>query len=440
MFQNKGNTMVKLNQTVLLELHAGMAWIPLIQSVVEHGAPVLGLDRSKTLRLTMAVEEIVSHLSRTAPGTKIDFSLKPRGWHVLTNFSFQADPSGLWAMNLATKPNLSDPDDLDHLGLLLASRMVDGFTLHLEGEVVHLTLRQDCSYPLVTPEPGEPIRAKGKLTIATTPEPALIKAACIRALNLYPAHKNHSSFSMPGKVADMAAQKDLDLALALDETGALAGMICWHVLSERGVGFFGPYVFCQDDRAAALLTEYLIQRVARTKAMGLFSELATPELATREFESLGHLSYRTASRTSREEVWYRHLGEDMGASVWAHPSMVKFLETAYGRLVLMRNIQVTEGLGETLPRRSVFSTRLRPERGEATLLPMVTGADAKDCVARHVETLCRENFPNIFFKLDLAFGWQAALGGALMENGFKPRLLLPHGGKSDLVVFQHDTA
>ncbi|MBU3954197.1 MAG: hypothetical protein KJ658_18845, partial [Proteobacteria bacterium] len=389
--------MIKLNQPVLMELQADMAWIPLVQAVVEQGAPVLGLDRSKTLRLTMAVEEIVSHLARTALGTKIGFSLKPYGWHVLAEFSFRADPSHLWAMNLAAKPNLSDPNDLDHLGLLLASRMVDGFTLHLEGEVVHLALRQDCSYPVVTKIAADPIRSKGKLTIVPAPESAFIQAACVRAVNLYPARKNHTAFSMPGKVADMVAQKDMDMALVLDETSALAGMICWQALSEKGIGFFGPYVFCREEQAAALLTEHLIQRVARTKAMGLFSELATPELTTKEFESLGHFSYvQSDGQASREEVWYRHLGEDMGASVWAHPAMVSFLSAAYGRLVLMRDIRETCGFGEALPRRSVFSTQLRPELGEATLMPMVTGADAKDCVARHVDTLCRENFSNIF--------------------------------------------
>jgi len=433
--------MAKLNQSVLLELHADMAWIPLVQAVVEQAVPVLGLDRSKTLRLTMAVEEIVSHLARTAAGTKISFSLKPCTWNVLAEFSFRADPSDLWAMNLATKPNLSDPDNLDHLGLLLASRTVDRFTLHLEGEVVNLTLRQDGSYPSVTSVPAERIRSKGKLTIAPAPEPALIKAACVRAVNLYTARNNHTAFSMPGKMADMVVQKDMDIALALDETGALAGMICWHALSEKGVGFFGPYVFCQEEQAAALLTEHLIQSVARTKAMGLFSELASPELVTNEFESLGQASFiQSADNRFQLDVWYRHLGEDMGASVWAHPAMVPFLTAAYGRLVLMRDIRETKGFGETLPERSVFSTQLRPELGEATLLPMVTGADAKDCIARHVETLCMENFLNIFFKLDLAFGWQAALGGVLMEKGFVPKYVLPHGGRSDLVVFQYETA
>jgi len=128
----------------------------------------------------------------------------------------------------------------------------------------------------------------------------------------------------------------------------------------------------------------------------------------------------------------------MGASVWAHPSMVDFLEEVYREHVLMRDIRETDGQGETLPERSVFSARLQPELSKARLLPMVLGADADECVKHHVAKLSEENYTNIFFRLDLAYGWQAVLGGILMENGFVPKLVLPYGGKSDVVVFQYE--
>ena len=65
------------------------------------------------------------------------------------------------------------------------------------------------------------------------------------------------------------------------------------------------------------------------------------------------------------------------------------------------------------------------------------GADAAANLAQHVKILSAEDLPNIFFEIDLACAWQAALTPALLNNGFSPRLVLPYGGRADVVVFQH---
>jgi len=39
--------------------------------------------------------------------------------------------------------------------------------------------------------------------------------------------------------------------------------------------------------------------------------------------------------------------------------------------------------------------------------------------------------------MDLGVPQQSAYTPALLENGFTPRLLLPHAGEGDLVIFQH---
>ncbi len=431
--------MLESQKSVSLTIQADTAWIPLVQSIVELGCPVLGLDSSKTLRLTIATEEIVSHLATTAPGIEIECTLTTGGWHVLAGFSFKADPSDLWAMNLVASSDLSISANIDHMGLLLASRMVDDFSLHLHQGVVHLSLRQDCTYPAITPEQANLIEVKDQLSITTNPESAILKEACTRALNLYPAHKVHQAFNSPGKFVDMVNKSDLNTAIALDPHGALAGMICWHSQRTQSVSFFGPYIFAKNDRVAELLTEHLLHAVARTAATGLFSEIATDQLPTNDFESMGHLLLQTENdKPIRQNCWYRHLQEDPGASVWAHPTMVQFLKETYDRHVLMRDIKITDGKGETLPERSVFSARLQPDLHKASLLPMLLGADADDCVKQHIKALNAENYTNIFFRIDLAYGWQATLGGILMNHGFVPQLVLPYGGQSDVVIFQYE--
>ena len=431
--------MQELKKTVSLTIHADTAWIPLVQSMVELGCPVLGLDSSKTLRLTMATEEIVSHLATAAPGIKIECTLTTGGWHVLAGFSFKADPSDLWAMNLVASSDLSVSGNIEHMGLLLASRMVDDFSFHVHQGTVHLSLRQDCTYPTITPESTNRIEVKGDLSIVTNPEPAIIKESCARALNLYPPHKIHQAFTTPGKIVDMVNKNDLDVAIAVDQRGALSGMICWHSQRIPSVSFFGPYIFAKNDTLAELLTEHLLHAVARTPATGLFSEMATDQLPTRDFESMGHLVLQTDNNQNvRQDCWYRHLQEDPGASVWAHPDMLAFLEKTYDSHVLMRDIKRTDSKGEALPDRSVFSAHLQPELHKASLLPMLLGADADDCVKQHIKALTVENYINIFFRIDLAYGWQATLGGILMKHGFVPQLVLPYGGKSDVVIFQYE--
>lgn len=430
--------MPKSDQSISLKLLADARFIPLVQGVVEQSSTVFGLERDKALRLTMASEELVSHLAETAGGTAIDLTVSAGGWCVMADFSFVADPSDLWAMNLVANEDVGAGKSMDHLGLLLAARMSDGFTIRLDGKVIHLELRQALGYPEIEPHPSVRNVAKGAVAVVENPESALIKEACAQVLNHYPAHLVHEAFFTPGKVVDMAVQGDLDVVVAVDETGALAGMISWRSPSVSSVSFSGPYVFVDGSNVAEVLETHLLNTVARTKAVSLFSDLGTDDLITQNFEELGQLDFvQPDGGMTSLDVWFRHLREDTGAAVWAHPAMSDFLGAAYDRLVLMRTVRETGGAGETLPDRSVLSARLRPELKEATLSPMVAGADMDTVVAHHVETLGKDGYRNIFFHLDLAYGWQAALGGVLMDNGFEPKLILPYAGKSDVVVFQH---
>jgi hypothetical protein len=103
----------------------------------------------------------------------------------------------------------------------------------------------------------------------------------------------------------------------------------------------------------------------------------------------------------------------------------------------MRAIRETDGAGEKLPEKSVFSARLRPELHEASLAPMVVGGDMEEVTVSYVKSLRKDGYSNIFFHLDLAYGWQAVMSEVLMQNGFSPKMVLPHAAKSDVVVFQY---
>jgi len=447
--------MQERDQSVFLRLAAEARFIPLVQGVVEQGAAAFGLERAKALRLTMAAEELLSHLAETSAGVVVDLTLTPGGWCVRADFSFAADPSDLWATNLAAREDIGPGRSMDRLGLLLAARMSDGFEIRLDGRVVHLELRQDHAYEAVAPRPPRAADARGEVRVADDPEPALIREACALAVDHYPAHQVNETFFTPGKAAHMAARGDMSVAVAVDGAGAPAGLMTWRSPSERSVGFCGPYVFVRGGGTAGILEARMLAAVARTRAVSLFSELATADLTAENYELLGRLPLGRpgpraempddgtkegpeAGRAGVElDILFRHLREDSGRAIWAHRSLRPFLEAAYDRLVLMRDLREVDHAGADLPERSVFSARLRPELGIATLSPMVAGRDADQAVADHVRALTHDGYRSIFFRLDLAHGWQAALAGSLIRGGFSPRLVLPDAGQSDMVVFLH---
>lgn len=425
---------------ITLELPAYVKWIPAAQSVVERGAPAFGLPQRKVLRMVMAVEEIIAHLARVAPGCPVRLNLARNGSRVDATLLFKSDLDDLWAMNLTTHVDISPTDEMmDHMGLLLAAGVSDGFTVSREGGSVRLALSQDREYPQTEPSGHDRMAIRGPLLITETPEPGEVAEACALALSFYPLEKVHPSFHTAGKLVDDMAAGTVSLAVAKDQAGAILGLMCWERMSEKAISFCGPYVFAQEPGPVAeALTEHMLNQVARSAIVGVYSRLATDELPTEGFELLACIHYCHAQAQCREQrVWFRLLREDDGAVVWAHAGMLPFLQETYARLSLVRDIRTVEYAGEDMADRSVFAADLHPERSEANLRMMLPGRDVAENIRNHVEHLAKNGYENILFTIDLASPEQAAQGGALLANGFQPSLLLPFAGRSDQVVFQY---
>ncbi len=432
--------MPKVPDTITLELPAHVRWLPTAQAVVERGAPALGLPPKKVVRMVMAVEEIFVHLARSTPGCSVLLRLLRRGSSVQTVFRFQAEVEDLWAMNLTAAQELTPTDEnMDHMGLLLAAGVSDGFSISREGGTVQLVLSQDRVYPETAPSDRGPTVARGTLRLVEDPDPAEIAEACALARGLYPAEKLHPDFRMAGKFVDNAAGGEVELSLAKDDAGAILGMILWEQTSERSVGFCGPYIFSHESEPVAkALTEYMLNCLARSRTIGVYSRRATDDLSLEGFEALARIHYCHKNILCAEQhVWFRLLREDDGAVIWAHAGMVDFLKETYARLSLMRDIRTVEDIGMELPARSVFAAELDQDLSEANLRVLIPGRDVAENIRKHAAHLRNSGYENIFFTLDLASGEQACQGGALMANGFEPTLVLPFAGQSDLVVFQY---
>ncbi len=136
-------------------------------------------------------------------------------------------------------------------------------------------------------------------------------------------------------------------------------------------------------------------------------------------------------------VYFRQLHEDLGCQVWAHPALEGFLRAEYRRLFFAREIRSTQYGGEQCPAYSVFAPEFDRTNHQVTLRAIWDGADASENLSQHLKVLRAENLPNLFFEIDLGHPWQANLSQTLMDSGFRPRLILPYGGESDVVVFQY---
>lgn len=431
-----------------LELPPREEFLPVAASAAENAAQVYGLDRDKALRLALAVEEFFAYLCRHAGREEpVRLTLSSGGTFVRADFRFRVGEVSLRALNFAARVNLEGEGAHDDLGLLLAARTTDRCSLELGGaDVFHLHAEVDRAYP-----EGEPIvsaqRLAAPVSVLDAPDEGRLRHAAMLAAGRYPARLCPASFFRPARFADMAQSGQYHALLAVDAGERPAGLICWRAPGGRSVMFSGPYVFdpALGADTARLLTERFLALVARTETVCAISERPTADLPPGWFERLGTLRFHgtgDGGQPAEQPAYYRHLREDDGAAVWAHPELMDFLRSSYDRLAFSRDILRAEEqpgvkAGPRLAEHSLLATALDLRKDLALLKPLLPGKDMRANLAAHVEALNERGIRDILLHLDLSQPWQGALYPQAAQAGFAPRLVLPHAGSSDLLVCQH---
>lgn len=435
---------------LVLELPPDQAFLPTAAAAAENAAQVFGLDRRDALRLALAVEEYFAYLCRFAGREEpIRLTLSQGGTFARASFRFRAGEVSLRALNFAATVDMNeDAGEAAELGLLVAARTTDRSSLELSGaDVYQLCAEVDRNYPEAEPLTG-PQRLSPPLRLDEAPGSGLLQHAALLAAGRYAARLCPRCFQRPGRFADMAASGQYRALAALDSAGRPAGLLCWRASGRRGVVFSGPYVFAGPDQAALntdaarLLTERFLSLVARTEAVCAFSERPTTDLPKGWFERLGTLLLPDGDGQRTEQpAFFRHLREDVGGAVWAHADLLPFLRREYDRLAFSRDLLEAAPAKEgQLPAHSLLATALDRQRGLVFLKPLLDGRDFAANLAAHVCALNEApdgETPAILLHLDLSEPWQGALYPALAASGFEPRLILPHGGNSDILVCQH---
>ncbi len=433
--------MKESNPHVSLNTNLSIDFLRVVTSFAEQAAIAFGLDKTESLKLTLASEEVFAYLCRVAAtGEAITIEASNGGYFAQIEFLFRASDFNPRNLNLTSTVSLDDASSLDEMGLLIASRSVERFYIANEpSQGLGLTLVKEKSYPdsgnLPIPQP-KPLDKPS----VRTPEPDGLKVLVRMLPAHYPSHLYPADFRFPGKVVDMVAGGEYGARVVANELGQIGGGIIWRWAGSKTAEVFGPYLFNQipGSGLAELLLDACIGHFAKTEAVDVISRYSTPETPRGYFEPLGATSFTGPDGTVKPwPVYYRQLREDPGCQVWAHPDLESFLKAEYQRIAFTREIQLTNYEGERRKPYSVFAPEFDRSHRQVFLRPIWDGTDAPGNLAQHIKVLKAENIPNIFFEIDLAHAWQASLTPALLGQGFRPRLVLPYGGEGDVVVFQY---
>jgi hypothetical protein len=430
--------------SLLLQLPLKEAYGRVLSGALENVGVLFGLSEAKTGSLCATAARVFSCLCGTAVHDGLVVDIVPCGSTVQVVFTFSADPADLSGFD----PAMAEPPEQASgcgPGDTASFVGVDLFRIHCSGGLeVKIVLGQEREYPFVSRPAANLAVPVPPFEVVSDPSADEILEACLSAQSAYPPYLLHKSLFQPSKVVDMVDAGEMSVCVALDRSRRPSGMICWQPAGRSHAIFFGPYVFTRGEGAtrespARSLTENFLCRASRSGLSGVFSGLSTPELPVESFEELGTVRYSLDSKTCMPiATYYRHLREDTGGAVWAHPAIEEYLRQTYERFSFVREICPTSVCASPTSPRTVLFAEIRKELREAVLRPLSVGADVQAVVSRHVKSLRARGILNIFLHVDLAFAWQARLAPELLENGFRPSFLLPCAGTSDLLIFHYD--
>lgn len=410
--------------------------IPLVMSSAEQTAFGYGLAAKEGMALALAVEEFYTFLTKQAEAEEnLNLTYHYGGYYLEAIFRFASRELPVKAWNITAAVNVEEDGSWEEMGLLLAARAVDALQVTRETEQLAVRFIKEKAYP--EKSRGELGNFSGAETFQVVSEGAeLVKQFASRVSAKY-GTQAPEWFGFPGKVADMLASGEYGVVMAVDAKGNVGAGMLWRK-DLRLVEAYGPYQFTDQVELAREVLEACLNKLARTKSLGVIIPDPTPDLPSDYFESLGVTNSETRGATFQRKFLYRQLEEDCGSVSYVHPRLTPFLNAAYDRLVLPRQIQQVEYQGEKLSIHSAFAVEIDRVKLRVELRPLWVGADAAVNLAEQVRVLEREGYSDLYFRLDTGEPETAMLGVTLLDVGFKPQLLIPWGGRGDIILCRYE--
>ena len=430
------------NKKLELTLDTDVGLLEVATSFVRNSATYFGLGKKEAMSLELASEEIFSYMSNLfMSDAEMKIVYTDCSYFTQIDFYFRTSSLNLRSFNLTESVSLDDEESLKEMGLLIASHQVDKFKLsEMRDGNIKLALKKEKKYPRTEKEGAKAISLRGSLSVFT-PGDEELKDFLQDVVSFYKEQDVPEFLFYPGKVLDMVANNECNVALLRDKKSLIAGGIIWCWNEEKTVECLGPYLFDEkkDAKDAFKLLDTCISDIGRSPIVCLLKRY--PEITNVEsnFEKLGNLFlYSNNNERTKKPVYFRQIREDLGTLVWCHSSFEEFLEEEYSRLVLPREIKLVRNVGEKRAEFSVLSVEFNRVTNSATLNPVCTGEDIETNLKKHLQLFQKEKLPNVFFNMDLGISWHTDFAEALIKLGFKPELIIPYAGERDLLIFQLD--
>ncbi len=422
---------------ITLKLLCNNKYLPIVLSFAEESARAFGLGKKETFAVRLAVEELFSYLSKVLTNTNIEIVCINCIYFIELQFIFKGNIS-LKNFNLTATISPNKEQDLEQMGLLIASRMVDNFKITKNQDSIFLQLIKEKSYPSIDNKKLNIFYEDSDSFFIKEPNKDELKLFAARVKYFYNEKPLPDFFSYPGKLVDMVISSNYDTLIAIDNKNQIIGGIVWCSLNKRLIEFFGPFEF-KNNFNKPLKEELIIaclENIGKSDAIGLYSKTNIDAVSEEYFEEIGRLLiYRDNDKISMP-VCFRQLKEDTGAIAWCHEELKNFLDNNYNMLFLPRKVEVVHEMGEILSDSSVISTALDRSMKTATLKLFLYGKDFENNLLSHINLLRKEGFNNIFFEIDTGIPEQAYIVPALLKINFSSKVLVPCAGVGDIVIFQ----
>lgn len=432
---------VSLRQTSICVVAADI-FLPVVTAFVEHSSLAFGLGKPEALKMMLASEELFLHLCRVVIPKQgmIEVRCSCKGHIVQSDFSFPETRINMHAFNLTALPRSSGTDDLDDMRMILASRSVDHLNIRRKENQRIISLIKEKKYPKAVAKLENPHPITCRDFAIQSPLPDELKYFALLTARFYDQDDIPVFFQYPGMLVDMIDSGGYHAITARGPAGEIGGGLVWRLLTDNTVEVFGPFVMVDDDRSRTVcvsLIEACISRAGRTSAVVMICYPPESGQYTEYFEFLGRMNcYAITGALRQRSLWFRLMHEDMGSAVWTTPEMDDFLQHAYRRLFLAREIRHVADQGESRNAYSVFSTQIDRLRRQVTLDILWPGEDIEDNLMRHLDLFQKEGIRNIIFEIDAGIAWKSEIMPCLLKNGFQPILILPYAGTGDIIVFQ----
>ncbi|MEQ8170547.1 MAG: hypothetical protein ABRQ38_16795 [Candidatus Eremiobacterota bacterium] len=433
----------KKERSVNLNLPVNQNFLPVIISFAEKSAEIFRLGEKEKFQLVLATDEVFTYLCQHSKSQDIiNIRCTDITYSVKIEFIFPVNELNLKMFNITSTISPDSKDDIEELGIFIASRSVDRFQIINDhhGNMI-LTLYKDRKYPHIKEIIIDDHEELEEDFIIKEASPEQVKKLLYKIVKHYPDYLYPENFYYPGKITDMMSEGIYHIYVVLDKCDRVAGGILCNSKSQKIAQTFGPYIFNIPEPSSICerLMNICINNLVRSEITGIFTIYLSAHLPVNYFESLRSITlYRESQNPVIVPAFYREIKEDPGGHIWINPLIETFIKEEYKKLFLARYMDKISNTGESKPEYSVFSSEIDRENNEVRLYPVWPGRDMEENLIKHIETFVKENLINIFCFIDLASSWQVEFITDLVKHNFSPKLLFPYGGKSDLVIFQYE--